>query len=299
MIVASIDTHSGNAVLFGVPRNLQDVPFPKNNPLHKLYPNGFDCGPECLMDAVWNQARDHKDLFKGDPNPGLTTTQDVLSQILGLPIDYTLIMDLHGFTELVDAMGGVDIDVKERLPIGGEVIPGVGIKPGSIHGWIEPGKQHLNGRQALWYSRSRATTDDYSRMRRQRCMVGALLTQVNPVKILRKYPSLAKVAKNNIQTDIAAKELPAWVELVERIQKGEIHSLTFTIKNTNVVHPDFPKMRTMVKNAINKSNQDQGNKKSDKKANAKGQGKSGKNKAKSNAQPKNDTDSLVNVKNAC
>ncbi|HET8601500.1 MAG TPA: LCP family protein [Segeticoccus sp.] len=250
MIVASVDTHTGDAVLFSVPRNLENVPFPKDNPLHKLYPQGYNCGDQCLMNAVWTLADQHKDLFPASvKNPGLLTTQQVLEKVLGLRIDYTTIIDLHGFTELVDAMGGVTIDVKERLPIGGVAKNGY-IVPGSIKGWINPGVQHLTGYQALWYARSRATTDDFSRMRRQRCMVGALLDQVNPVSMLQKYPQLAQVAKDNIQTDIPTNELPAWVTLVQRIQKGEIRSLAFTPDNTNVVHPDFAKMRQLVKRAL-------------------------------------------------
>ncbi|HET7304777.1 MAG TPA: LCP family protein, partial [Segeticoccus sp.] len=120
MIVASVDTHTGDTVLFSVPRNLENVPFPRKNPLHKLYPRGYNCGSQCLMNAVWTLAEQHRRLFPETvENPGLLTTRQVLEQVLGLSIDYTTIIDLHGFTELVDAMGGVTIDVEQRLPIGG------------------------------------------------------------------------------------------------------------------------------------------------------------------------------------
>jgi len=118
-------------------------------------------------------------------------------------------------------------------------------------GWIEPGLQKLSGVQALWYARSRILSDDFSRMRRQRCLIGALLDQVNPVNMLRQYPELAQAAKENISTDIAVEQLPAWVELVQRIQKGSITSLTFTSDNINPANPNYPKMRQMVEAAIN------------------------------------------------
>ena len=73
MIVASIDPSSGDTVLLSLPRNLENVPFPKDNPLSKLWPNGYNCGSECLLNAVWSEAENHKDLFKNDKNPGLTT----------------------------------------------------------------------------------------------------------------------------------------------------------------------------------------------------------------------------------
>jgi len=248
MIVASIDTRTGNTVLFGIPRNLERVPFPKDNPLYKLYPNGYNCGSECLLNAVWAEAENRKELFKNDPNPGLTTIHGVIQEVTGLRLDYTTVIDLAGLQALVDAMGGVVVDVKERLPIGGR-IDSAGRLTG-VTGWVEIGKQRLNGYHALWYARSRVLSDDYSRMRRQRCMVGIILDQVNPVMMLAKYPELAKVAKDNIKTDVAAEDLPAWVELVQRMKKGTISSLTFTSRNISPANPDFADIRLMIRTAL-------------------------------------------------
>jgi len=248
MIVASIDPASGQTVLFSLPRNLENVPFPKSNPLSKLWPNGYNCGGECLLNAVWNEAVNHKDLFKNDPNPGLSTVRGVISEILGLPIDYSTVIDLQGFQSLVDAMGGVVVDVKERLPVQGAMTAS-----GALHGveeWIEPGTQRLDGYHALWYARSRLLSDDYSRMRRQRCLVGKIVDQVNPAMMLQKYPDLARVAKENIVTDLPATDLPAWVNLVERIKNAQIKSLPFTASNISVTRPDFAKVRVMVNQAI-------------------------------------------------
>ncbi len=258
MIVASVDTVTGDTVLFGIPRNLENVPIPPSNPLHQVWPRGYNCGDECLMNGIWTeaerQAELRPELFAGDPDPGLTATEDVLSEVLGIGIDNTAIVDLDGFSALVDAMGGVDVTVQERIPIGGKTATDANgntyIVPGSINGWIEAGPQHLNGYEALWFSRSRATTDDFSRMRRQRCMVGALLNQVNAGNMLQRYPALAAAAGDNIQTDVAQDELPAWVELVQQIQDGTIESLPFTLDNTNVVNPDFESIRQRVQDAI-------------------------------------------------
>ncbi len=246
MIVASVDPHTGDTVLIGVPRNLENIPIPKKNPLHRLYPNGYDCGDQCLMNSIWTLATDHKDLFPNDPNPGLTSTRQVLESVLGIGIDHTVIIDLSGFQSLVDAMGGVDINAKERVPIGGHVENG---QISGITGWIDAGPQHMDGFHALWYARSRATTDDFSRMRRQRCVTAALLNQVNPVSMLRRYPDLADVAKKHVSVDIPQEDLPAWVDLVERIQKGSISALTFTNRVIDVTNPDYAKIHRLVRRA--------------------------------------------------
>ena len=64
-----------------------------------------------------------------------------------LDIQYHVLVDLKGFRSLVDAVGGLDITVQRRTPIGSEA---------EIRGWIEAGEQHLDGHDALWYARSRA-----------------------------------------------------------------------------------------------------------------------------------------------
>lgn len=252
MMVASIDTETGNAVLFGLPRNLEKAPIPSSNPLSKLYPHGYDCGDECLLNGIWTLATEHADLFPGDDNPGLTSTRDVIGDILGLQIDRSLVVDLRGFQALVNAMGGVDINVKERLCVGCKNVNGRIVFTGGKENWIEPGFQHLDGYHALWYARSRAGSDDFSRMRRQRCVTGAILNQANPTELLRNYPALAEVVKNNVTVDIPTSELPAWAELIGTLQdKGSIRSLPITNKVVKVGDPDYGKIRELVKAALN------------------------------------------------
>jgi LCP family protein required for cell wall assembly len=253
MVEASINPETGDTVLISIPRSLERAPFPASNPLHAMYPNGYYCpnakpGDECLINAVWALAEENKPLFKSDPNPGLTSMRDVISEVTSLHVDYSVVVDLAGFQALIEAMGGVTVNVTERLPVEGHAL-GNGQLSG-IQSWIEPGVQKLDGYHALWYARSRATTDDFSRMRRQRCLIGALIDQVNPVSMLSKYPELAQVAKDNVSTDIQVSQLPAWVDLVQRIQKGSITSLTFTSDNIRPANPDFTKMRRMVQDAI-------------------------------------------------
>ncbi len=249
MMLASVDTQTGNTVLFGIPRNLQNAPFPSWSPMRQVWPSGFNCGSECLLNGVWDQGTQHANLYPGDPKPGLTALRESMSEITGLTPDYAVVVDMASFQQLVNAMGGVTINVRQRVPIGGKVENGQ-IVPGSIRGWIEPGVQHLDGYHAMWYSRGRATTDDFNRMARQRCMVGALIDQVNPWMMAERFPQIAKVVQDNVYTDIPSEHLPAWAELVTIMQKGTIRSLSFSNQLINVSQPDFPHIRDMVQAAI-------------------------------------------------
>lgn len=259
MIVASVDTATGDTVLFSIPRNLERVPIPADSPLATVYPDGYDCGAECLMNGIWTEAESlavaRPELFVGDETPGATATREVISEVLGQPIHHTVIVDLQGFEEIVDAMGGLDITVQQRVPIAGDTYLDDQGRPvlieGTESGWIEVGPQRLTGREALWYARSRVTTDDFSRMRRQRCVVGALVDQVDPMTMIARYPQIVAAAGDNITVDIPQEDLPAWADLVLRIQAGgRIQSLPFTIENTNVVDPDYAQIRREVDRAL-------------------------------------------------
>ena len=88
-------------------------------------------------------------------------------------------------------------------------------------------------------------------MRRQRCVTGAIIDQADPVQLLRNYPKLAEVVKDNLTVDIPTSELPAWAELIGTVQDtGSIRSLPITNKVVRVARPDFDKIRTLVKDAI-------------------------------------------------
>ncbi|MDO5741237.1 MAG: LCP family protein [Ornithinimicrobium sp.] len=259
MIVASIDTHTGESVLFSIPRNLQRVPIPRDNPLYKTYGGVYDCGNQCLMNAIWTaadlNAQEHPAWYVGETNPGLSATREVLSTILGLPIQHTVIVNLKGFEELIDAMGGVSITVQEPIPINGRTYTDAAghlqLDPNSPGlEWLEPGTQELTGHQALGYSRSRVTTDDFSRMRRQRCMVAAVIDQADPLTLLQRYPQIITAVGNNVVTDIPSTELSTWAELVMLVQKSKIKSLPFTPKNTDVTDPDYSQIRYLVWEAI-------------------------------------------------
>ena len=81
-------------------------------------------------------------------------------------------VNLQGFKDLVDAVGGVTLTVRDRIPVGG--------LGSDVTGYIEPGRKKLDGHDTLWFARAREGSDDYSRMARQKCVMNALLTQISP-----------------------------------------------------------------------------------------------------------------------
>ena len=70
LTVASIDADTGRTVLVSLPRNLENVPFPDDSPMHDVYPDGFNCGDECLLNAVHTAAEERTDLPPCDQQRG-------------------------------------------------------------------------------------------------------------------------------------------------------------------------------------------------------------------------------------
>ncbi|MDC5698267.1 LCP family protein [Intrasporangium calvum] len=270
MIVASTDTRTGRTVLISLPRNLQQVPLPETSKLRAWWPSGVygepscprqqrDPNDPCMLNAIWTEVDAYReqnpDAYPAeDEAPGRTETRDVIGEVLGLKIDHTVVVDLEGFRQLINAMGGVTINVKLGGYDGKTPIPyGPLTANGTYaHSFDTPGPMKMNGYQALWYARSRAADDDFNRMSRQRCVVQAVVNQVSPTAMLGKYADVAKIARENIYTDIPAENLSAFVELVERIQKaGKFVSVGIDpTHGINTGNPDYDEIRRMVQKAI-------------------------------------------------
>ena len=162
----------------------------------KQFPHGFDCDG-CYLNGVSTWAGDHTELFKGSDNPGVDATVSAVEGITDLEINYYAMVNLAGFRNLVDAVGGVELTVRDRIP--------VGLPTDSFFRYIEPGTRKLDGMDTLWFARAREGSDDYSRMARQKCVMNAMLQQVSPETALRNFEKIAKASSEMISTSVPAR----------------------------------------------------------------------------------------------
>ena len=255
MLVASIDPHSGDTTLISVPRNLNSAMFPEGSQLAERFPDGFNAfGPrDSMINAVWTWAEEYPDEVGDVPedlDPGMEATMQAVEGSLGLSLDYYASVDMQGFEDVVDAIGGVKIDVERPIPMGGGTNLNTGMK-NQIYGWIDPGEQKLSGQKALWYVRSRDGSDNYDRMCRQQRMIKLTLDQVNPQELAIAYPKLAGSAGRNILTDIPQSEVSAFVELAAAMQRGEIKSAQINNDVTSTSTPDYEVLHEWVEEQIN------------------------------------------------
>lgn len=253
MLVASIDTKTGNAALISVPRNLAFPIFPEGSPEAEAWPNGFrptGDSSEDLINAVWQWGDENPDSV-GDTKglePGMTATMAAVEGSLGLKLDYWASVDMAGFEDVVDAIGGVNIDVERPIPMGGgKSMAGV---PNKVFGWIDPGPQNLKGKKALWYVRSREGSDNYDRMCRQQRMLKTTLEQIDPQELAAAYPKLAGSATKNIATSIPQNEIPAFIELAIAMQKGDVTTVQINNDVTPTYNPDFDVLHKWIQGEI-------------------------------------------------
>lgn len=205
MIVLSIDPRSGDTAMISLPRNFSGIDLPDGYGV-------WDCGcfPQLLND-LYLVASENPDWFPGEGESGPRAIKKTIGNLLDLDIHYYALVTLDGFIGIVDALGGVDIEVPNTVI--DEIYPhedGVTVE----HVVIEEGNQHLDGHLALAYARIRRHADDFARMNRQRCVLGAVLAQSSPVELLTSYGAIAEVMKNSLSTDIPQDRLVDFIDVL-------------------------------------------------------------------------------------
>lgn len=217
MITVSIDPKTGEAAMFQVPRNWTYSPLPEG---HGIW--DCNCYPE-LINELWIQGEQHPEAFPGPSEPPANAVKGVISEFLGIPIHYYALVNLDGFVDIIDAIGGVDIYVPEQI-----VDDEYPLLDGTLTRLvIEQGQQHMDGVEALAYARTRHADSDYFRMSRQRCVLEAAMEQTDPTSLLLNFGKFAEVIKETTTTDIPVDLLPKLVELLPSVEIEEVVSVRF------------------------------------------------------------------------
>ncbi|MFL6004143.1 MAG: LCP family protein [Nocardioides sp.] len=244
LTLASIDAETGRTVLISLPRNMAQFPFADGSVMDEQFPHGFNCDG-CYLNAVSTWAQDHTDLFGNSDNPGIDATIMGVEGITGLKVNYWAMVNLQGFKHLVDAVGGVTLNVRSPIPVGG--------LGSDVTGYIQPGVRRLDGHDTLWFARSREGSDDYSRMARQKCVMDAMLQQISPQSALSNFQSIAQASSEMISTDIPSSEVDRFIDLAMKARDQRVASLSLVPPMINTGDPDIDLVQEKVAAAIDKA----------------------------------------------
>ena len=241
MILVIIHRASGRIAMVSVPRNLNRVQFPPGSAMANEFPKGFDG----LANAIYPYVYTHEDVaasyLRGELQPEAVALASGLSYSFNIAIDDYVLVNMQGFLELVDVLGGVTLTLDEKIPMPGNV-------PGAKHDYppyIGPGEVEMDGTIALGFARSRSGDSDYGRMGRQRQLLSALAARASGVDVLRKFPDLAEVMRWTVRTSLNTDEFSF---LVERLQDGAAvkESVGLAPPIINPGSPDFDTIATLI-----------------------------------------------------
>lgn len=232
MILISVDPATNSAAMLSIPRDLW-VTIPG-----------------------YGESRINMAHYLGDahgyPGGGVALAKKTVWYALGVPVHYYVRVNFSGFEEIVDAIGGVTINVDRAIH--DESYPDGNY--GTIVLDIPAGVQHMDGAMALQFARSRHGTGDYDRMGRQQQVIMAVRDKVLSLDMpISSIPKLVELAGEMVKTDLTLDEIMALAEIAKRVERSNIQSgiiddnMTTTVitpEKWMVEVPDWAKVRQLV-----------------------------------------------------
>ncbi|MCF7890895.1 LCP family protein [Candidatus Bipolaricaulota bacterium] len=220
MMLASIDTAQDKASLISIPRDLF-LKYPDGNFRRVNAAYAID-GPELA--------------------------REMASNFLGVPLNFYLVLDYEGFKEIVDLMGGVELTVEERLQYTD--------KAGNLNIDIEPGRQTLNGEEAMGYVRYRGNQSDLQRINRQQKFLRALLQGGVNLEGWSQIKDVINTGRNYAKTNLSLMDMYDLGRTLKDLGTEDFEMVTLSgkparVENKSVLLPRIVETRKVVAQEIN------------------------------------------------
>jgi polyisoprenyl-teichoic acid--peptidoglycan teichoic acid transferase len=216
--VVSVDPKTKSASILGIPRDMWvEIPYKNGNGTYEDRVN------TALVEA---QAQDY-------PQGPIGLMKEVIENNFGVKIDKYVMVDFSGFKDIIDGLGGIDVNVPDEVydPYYSE-----SEKPGDYDPQhFYPGVQHMNGSTALAYSRIRFSSDDLDRIQRQQRVIFATIEAANSAHVLTNAVNLWNEYKDTIQTDISDSQIPGYALLAKQVEDN-IHAVSLGPGTTPCTH---------------------------------------------------------------
>jgi LCP family protein required for cell wall assembly len=256
MITVSIDPATHQVVMFTLPRDTVDVPVPPG-PARNWFGSVF----AGKINQWWATVHKRTDWYPAIPGkkdgPGYNGLKAILGNLYGLDIKYYVEVNFEGFKTVVDALGGVTINV--QIPVVDDHFPGAA---GDLRRlYIPAGLQHMTGADALRYARSRHTSSDFDRGARQQRVLVSLREQTNVATVLPSLNTLMDALKSSVNTDIPRELVPQLLQVADGVDARSIRSVLFTppyygtedasSPRGYIIEPRVDRIRAAVRDAFN------------------------------------------------
>ena len=168
------------------------------------------------------------------PGGGVATVTATVETLLGIKLDHYMLIDFDGFKQVIDLLGGVEVDVP---------VPGVNDPlysetelPGDYYPCVfEPGRHHMGGSDALCYARVRRNSSDLDRILRQQRIMLAVMDKATQLKVLANVSNVVSLWRNYkdaIETDVNDLQIPGFAKLVASIDPDQLAFLSIGAATT-------------------------------------------------------------------
>jgi len=209
LMIVSVNRTAGTVSLMSVPRDLY------------VYIPGW------RMQKI-NTAYFHAET-SGDSGSGIQLLKDTIRYNLGIEIDYYARVDFNSFMRIIDALGGIDVSVDCAIQDWRLIQPG--LDPRVEENWeiytLPMGLHHMSGDLALWYVRSRRSSNELDRGRRQQDVIRALWRHIREMGLLDQLPDIWGQVTEIVDTDIILPDLVGMVPLALTIDTSRIQAYRF------------------------------------------------------------------------
>ncbi|ORU01129.1 Cell envelope-associated transcriptional attenuator LytR-CpsA-Psr, subfamily M [Anaerovibrio sp. JC8] len=222
LMVATLDPKKKKAALLSIPRDTRV----------KINGHGFD-----KINAAYAYG-------------GYELTMDTVEDLIGVHMEHYILINIKSFKKIIDAIGGVDINVEKRM-----YYEDVWDDDGGLLIDLQPGLQHMDGDTAITYVRYRDEEGDIGRIRRQQKFMQAVMDQITSPAIITRIPSIIKEVVNSVQTDLSMKQLIEFATSLKDAQKSGLQAEMLPgkpiyIDGVSYWMPDLAKLRTTVANTL-------------------------------------------------
>ena len=224
LMIAAVDPKRNQASLLSVPRDTRV----------KIPGHGWD-----KINAAYAYGSAKSGILGGEK-----LAQRTVEDFLGVNIDHYVVIDTHAFQKIIDAIGGIDIDVEKRMYYedpwdddGGLVIN------------LKPGMQHMDGKTAVTYVRYRDEEGDIGRIKRQQKFMKACMEKITSPSIIPKLPTVIKEVMGSVKTDLSFRQLLEFAGTLKEAQKNGLKTemvpgRPLYISGVSYWIPDVEKLRT-------------------------------------------------------
>lgn len=241
MMLFSLHRTSGRASLISIPRDLEHLLFPPGSVLEARYPYGFTDMANAVYPVVSSKS-DLRDAYEMEGvRAGVVAIAEAIGYSLDVTIDDYVLIDMQGFLELIDALGGVTVNVPKAVPMPGNV-------PGARSQYpdtIGPGSIRMDGSTALGYVRSRKADTDYHRARRQRQLLEALATQISFRDVAGSFRNVAGAIGGTLRTSLSPDQLANMLAVIGG-STAIVESVGLVPPLVDVENPDYGELARIV-----------------------------------------------------